>query len=101
MSVGRERCFRCTECCFQRILLQITVTQLEVEHRTHGITSFGREGACIEIDLTYQVSVDDANRSARRSLRAEMIDIRNLHSIEVETVFRRSTSTHTQVVSVP
>ena len=58
------------------------------------------ESTGVEIDFTYQVGIEDSHRTTGGSLRTEVIDIGNFHSIQVETVFRRRTTAHNQVVAV-
>ena len=58
------------------------------------------ESTGVEIDFTYQVGIEDSHRTTGGSLRTEVIDIGNFHSIQVETVFRRRTTAHNQVIAV-
>ena len=59
-------------------------------------------GKCstIEFHITYQVGIYQSHRSSGSSLRTEMVDIWNLYSIKIESVFGWSTTTHNEVISI-
>ena len=58
------------------------------------------ESTGVEIDFTYQVGIEDTYGTTGSSLRAEMVDVGNFYSVQIETVFRRGTATYNQVVAV-
>ena len=89
MSAAAQGHFGCSEGCLESLLVRVAVTKPEVEHGTQCSGTVGGECACIECNLPYEVGVDDAYRAARRALRGEMIDVRYLDAVHVETVFGR------------
>lgn len=86
MPVGGERDFGCSEGSLYRVVLHISVAQLEIKNGTKCVSSISGESTGVEIDFTYQVGIEDSHRTTGGSLRTEVIDIGNFHSIQVETV---------------
>ena len=100
MPVGGERHFGCSEGSLYRVMLHISVAQLEIKNGTKCVSSISGESTSVEIDFTYQVGIKDSHRTAGCSLRTEVIDIGYFHSVQIKTVFRRRTTAHNQVVAV-
>ena len=89
MPVGGERDFGCSEGSLYRVVLHISVAQLEIKNGTKCVSSISGESTGVEIDFTYQVGIEDSHRTTGGSLRTEVIDIGNFHSIQVETDFQK------------
>ena len=100
MSVGGKGDFGSSESSFQGIAFHVPVAQFEVEHGTERISFVCREGSGIEVHFPYQVGIKDTYRTARCSLCAEMVDIRDLYSVQVKAVFGRRSAAYDQVVTV-
>ena len=81
MPVGGERDFGCSEGSLYRVVLHISVAQLEIKNGTKCVSSISGESTGVEIDFTYQVGIEDSHRTTGGSLRTEVIDIGNFHSI--------------------
>ena len=81
-------------------MLHVSVAQFEIKHGAKRVSSVSGKSTCIEIYFTDQVGIENPHRTAGGSLCAEVIDIGNFHSVQIETVFRRRTTAHNQVVAV-
>ena len=82
------------------LLFGVAVAQLEIEHRAHRPGPVGGKGSGVEADFAYQIGIDDAHRTARGTLRGEVVDVRNLDAVHVELVFGGSAATHDQIVAI-
>ena len=101
MSVGGKGDFGSSESSFQGICVPCPPSRnFEVEHGTERISFVCREGSGIEVHFPYQVGIKDTYRTARCSLCAEMVDIRDLYSVQVKAVFGRRSAAYDQVVTV-
>ena len=100
VPVGTQRNFRSAQSGFQGVPLHVAIAQTEIQHTAQGIAPVGREGPAVKLHTTNQVGINQSDRPAGSSLGTEMVDVRNFHSIQIETVFRRPTASHNQIVTV-
>ena len=100
MSAAAQPDFRRSQRRLEGLLFGIPVPQPEIQHGTQRPGTVGRESPGIEADLADQVGIDDAHRTARGSLRGEMVDIGDLDAVHVEFVLRRASAAHDQVVAI-
>ena len=78
----------------------VPVALLDLHHGAQRISTVGREGPTIEIDLAHEVGIDHPHDAARGALRGEVIDHGDLDAVEVEDVLRRPPAAHDQVIAV-
>ena len=84
----------------ERLTLRRAFAQTEIEHGTHGSCTVGRKGPRIKLNLTYQIGIDDTHRASRSPLRGKMVDVRNLYTVHIKTVLRRTAASHYQIITV-
>ena len=82
-----------------RNLILVAFDLLDVHDTTERISSVGGKGTGVKIHLPHKIHVDHANRSTRRSLRGEVVDVRHFDAIEEETVLVRGTVTDDDIVT--
>ena len=92
--------FRCPDYCLESLLVRITILQSDIHHRTQRSPSVGWKGSGIETDFPDQVRVQYADRSPGCSLGSEMIDVRNLDTIDEKGILRGASSPDYQIIAI-
>ncbi|KAF5052171.1 hypothetical protein DSECCO2_411420 [anaerobic digester metagenome] len=79
--------------------LGVPVDLPHLNHRTQGISAVGRKSAGIEVHFTDKIHIDDAHRTAGRSLCGKVVEVGNLHTVEIEPVFAGATAAYNNIVA--
>lgn len=88
MASAAERHFRGAQRGLEGLVVGVAVAQADVHHGAQCPALVGRKGAGVELHLTDEVGVEDADGTARCALRGEVVDVGNLDAVHVEAVLR-------------